>query len=75
MAGAVSITVTKVKRLLNVREASDYCGVPVEQLNVQPVTMPGGKKLYDVVDLNDRIEALKGAPGATDDDVLGRLGP
>jgi hypothetical protein len=66
------------RRMLNPREAADYCGLSLKRFpaecTVTPIEMPTGAKLYDIHDLDAWIDALKGgrAPGA-DDEILGRL--
>lgn len=62
------------RRMLTVREAADYCGVPAKQLPVTPVEMPGGKRLYDVRDLDEYLDGLKLGQPSSDDEIVGRLG-
>jgi len=59
--------------MLAAREAAEYCGLPVKQLPVRPVEMPGGKVLYDIRDLDRWLDALKdGAPDDADE-IIGKL--
>ncbi|WP_320188252.1 hypothetical protein RMS29_001760 [Agrobacterium rosae] len=66
------------RRMLTLREAADYCGLPVKRFpvdcHVTPIAMPSGGKVYDMRDLDDFIDALKGGESAGDDAIIARLG-
>ena len=65
-------------RMLNKREAAEYCKIPQNRLStdcsVTPIEMPNGSKAYDVRDLDDWIDQLKGGDTSTHDAILDRLG-
>lgn len=66
------------RRMLPVRDAAEYVGIPVKRFarecNVSPVSMPSGTLLYDMRDLDAWIDSLKSGAGDLDDDIVGRLG-
>lgn len=66
------------RRMLTERDAADYCGLPVKHFRsdcaVAPVTMPRGKLLYDIRDLDSWIDSLKGGAPDDDDSIINRLG-
>jgi len=73
MASATLNLRVSPRRMLAAREAAEYCGLPVKQLPVRPVEMPGGKVLYDIRDLDRWLDALKdGAPDDADE-IIGKL--
>lgn len=76
MASATLNIKVAPRRMLNSKEAAEYCGLPSKRFpiacQVAPVCMPDGAKLYDMRDLDRWIDALK--DGATsDDDIIGKL--
>lgn len=60
--------------MLTKREAGEYCGLPADRLPIAPVEMPGGRRLYDIRDLDEYLDGLKLAQPSSDDEILGRLG-
>lgn len=66
------------RRMLQPREAADYCGIPtkrfVVECTVSPVAMPHGAKLYDMQDLDTWIDSLKTGQACSDDDLIRQLG-
>lgn len=70
---------THLRRMLTKREAAIYCGVPINRfpaaVSVPPISMPHGKMLYDIKDLDNWLDRLKtGAPNDADEDILSKLG-
>jgi hypothetical protein len=65
------------RRMLSAGEAASYCGLPLKRFptecNVTPVAMPGGRKLYDIRELDTWLDALKGGAGENDNEILDRL--
>lgn len=65
-------------RMLSLKMAADYLGIPQKRFPVTcpvtPVAMPGDVKLYDVRDLDKWLDELKGGADAADDDIIGKLG-
>ena len=59
------------RRMLSEREAADYCGLPFKAFRVGcPVTsiqMPGGRRAFDMRDLDDWLDNLKGGITSGDD--------
>ncbi len=66
------------RRMLNLREAADYCGVSRKQFTmlsgIAPVAMPHGHKLYDIKDLDAWLDALKNNAPDGHEAILARLG-
>lgn len=66
------------RRMLQAREAAEYCGIPtkrfVAECTVSPVAMPHGAKLYDMQDLDTWIDSLKSGQACSDDDLIRQLG-
>jgi hypothetical protein len=69
---------TSPRRMLNVREAAEYCGLPAKRFpldcQIAPVQMPSGGRLYDMRDLDVWIESLKSEEPNSDDAILRKLG-
>lgn len=65
-------------RMLSLKMASDYLGIPQKRFcstcPVVPVAMPGDVKLYDIRDLDKWLDDIKGGLDSTDDDIIGKLG-
>jgi hypothetical protein len=65
------------RRMLSGGEAAAYCGLPAKQFpavcNVSPIVMPGGRKLYDLQELDTWFDHLKNGASESDHDILGRL--
>ena len=66
------------RRMLSAREAADYCGLPLKKFpmacKVAPVQLPGVDVRYDIRDLDQWIDGLKGDTPNDDDDIIGKLG-
>lgn len=66
------------RRMLSLREAGDYCGIPAKKLSavtgIAPVEMPQGEKLYDIKDLDAWLDGLKNSALDSNAAILGRLG-
>jgi hypothetical protein len=65
------------RRMLSAAEAADYIGLPMRRLKVDcsvaPMSMPGGRLLYDLKDLDTWLDNLKDGTSDGDDDIIGRL--
>jgi hypothetical protein len=65
------------RRMLTAREAAEYCGLPAKKFpavcRVAPVALPGDELRYDMRDLDDWLDGLKGG-APNDDDIIGKLG-
>lgn len=65
------------RRMLSASEAATYCGLPLKRFPVEcgvtPVAMPGGRKLYDIRELDTWLDELKGGTAENDNDILDRL--
>lgn len=65
------------RRMLSLREAADYCGIPAKRFlvtGISPVDMPHGQKLYDIKDLDSWLDGIKNKALHSDDAIIGRLG-
>ena len=66
------------RHMLTLKEAADYCGLPVRKFpidcHVKPVAMPSGGKVYDMRDLDAFIESIKGGDASSDDAIIAKLG-
>ncbi|WP_367727778.1 hypothetical protein [Agrobacterium radiobacter] len=65
-------------RMLSLKMAADYLGIPQKRFPVTcpvtPVALPGDVKLYDVRDLDKWLDELKVGLGDDDDDIISKLG-
>lgn len=65
------------RRMLSYGEAARYCGLPAKRFplecGVAPVAMPGGRKMYDMRDLDLWIDGMKQGVADNDNDILNRL--
>lgn len=65
------------RRMLPLRDAAEYIGVPAKRLAgmcpVTPIGMPDGSKLYDMRDLDAWLDSLKTGDAGGDDELIGRL--
>jgi hypothetical protein len=65
------------RRMLSLREASDYCGITAKKFpaftGISPVAMPGNKYLYDIKDLDRWLDNLKTNAPNSREAILGRL--
>lgn len=66
------------RRMLTLREAGEYVGIPAKRFpgacSVRPVAMPDGSRLYDMHDLDTWLDSLKSGAPDSDDEILGKLG-
>lgn len=77
MASAtLNIKVTP-RRMLTAGEAATYCGIPARRFaldcGLQPTEMPGGRKLYDMREIDAWLDGLKDGTGSSDSDIVERL--
>lgn len=77
MASATLNIKISPRRMLSSGEAAAYCGLPSKQFpvicNVAPVLMPGGRRLYDLQELDIWLDGFKSGASESDHDILGRL--
>lgn len=77
MASATLNIKVSPRRMLQLKEAAEYCGIPFKRFPVEctviPVAMPSGEKRYDMQDLDMWIDSLKSGTSSDDDAILGRL--
>ena len=77
MASATLNIKVSPRRMLTTKEAADYCGLSPKRFplacTIVPVAMPGGAKLYDIRDLDVRIDGLKDDADNDDDMIVKRL--
>ncbi|PDT85780.1 hypothetical protein [Sinorhizobium sp. BJ1] len=75
-SGTIKVVLPQ-RRMLSLKEAAQYCGLPVKRFAAQravpPIAMPTGDELYDIRDLDEWLDALKHGATDSDDDILGRL--
>lgn len=78
MASATLNIKVSPRRMLDAREAAEYCGITAKRFpvscNVTPIAMPSGELRFDIRDLDAWLDGLKGGNVAADDDILGKLG-
>jgi predicted HTH domain antitoxin len=64
-------------RMVSLRQAADYVGLPLKRFprlcSVRPIEMPESEKRYDVRDLDKWLDQLKVGDNDTDADILERL--
>jgi hypothetical protein len=65
------------RRMLTAKEAAIYCGVSGGNFGsvcmCPQVLMPGGKKLYDIKDLDCWLDSIKTNAPDSNEAILGRL--
>ncbi|MGA1831540.1 hypothetical protein [Rhizobium wenxiniae] len=65
-------------RMMSIKQAADYVGLPLRRFpricTVQPVALPESEERYDIRDLDRWIDQIKLGSADTDADILGRLG-
>ena len=65
------------RRMLSEREADEYVALPLavfrSDCTVAAVLMPRGKRLFDMQDLDQWIDNLKGGVANTYEDILRKL--
>jgi hypothetical protein len=78
----MSNTVLNIKviqpRMLSLKLAADYVGIPQKRFTLScpviPIAMPDDVRLYDVRDLDGWLDQLKSGNDAADDDLIAKLG-
>ena len=64
-------------RMISVKQAADYVGIPLKRFpricTVDPVAMPESQERYDIRDLDQWLDELKAGTADTDADILERL--
>lgn len=77
MASATLNIKVSPRRMLSIREAGEYVGIPPKRFHgscsVRPVVMPDGSQLYDMRDLDAWVDGLKSGTPDSDDEILGKL--
>ncbi|MGF9562938.1 hypothetical protein AAIH70_05450 [Neorhizobium sp. BT27B] len=65
-------------RMISLKQAADYVGLPLKRFpricSVRPVEMPESEKRYDIRDLDQWLDQLKAGDTEADQDILERLG-
>ncbi|TCR02191.1 hypothetical protein [Neorhizobium sp. JUb45] len=65
-------------RMISLKQAADYVGLPLKRFpricSVRPVEIPESEKRYDIRDLDQWIDQLKAGDTEADQDILERLG-
>lgn len=65
-------------RMMSVRQAADYVGIPLKRFSrvcsVRPVAIAEGDERYDVRDLDQWLDNLKAGHADADAEIVGRLG-
>ncbi|MCB1503113.1 MAG: hypothetical protein KDK07_25600 [Bauldia sp.] len=64
--------------MLSKAEAASYCGLGARRFEaecpVRPVELPGGARVFDMVDLDKWIDTIKGAAEDDTAAIIARLG-
>lgn len=64
-------------RMISLKQAADYVGLPLKRFpricSVRPVEMPESEKRYDIRDLDQWLDQLKEGDTEADQDILERL--
>lgn len=78
MAGATLNIRVVQPRMMSLKQAAEYVGVPQGRFPatcpVSPVALPGDIRLYDVRDLDDWLDLCKAGSVDSDDAILDKLG-
>ena len=78
MASATLNIKVSPRRMLSEREAAEYCGLQTKSFRIDcpvlPVTLPGGRQMFDLRDLDQWLDDLKGGQLSDDDSIVARLG-
>lgn len=65
-------------RMLSLKLAADYVGIPQSRFTVScpvtPIAMPNDTRLYDVRDLDGWLDRLKNSSEVADEHLIGKLG-
>lgn len=74
---SIKLTISP-RRMLDGKEAAEYCGLPSRHFSkmctVTPVAMPNGDRRWDMQDLDLWINALKAGNTDDDDQLIEKLG-
>ena len=66
------------RRMLGRSEAAAYCALPAKRFESEcpcrPVELPGGRKAWDVHDLDRWLDGLKPGDAADLEAIVGKLG-
>lgn len=77
MANAMLNILVVQPRMISVKQAADYVGIPLKRFpricTVDPVAMPENQERYDIRDLDRWLDQLKAGNADTDADILERL--
>ena len=64
-------------RMMSVKQAADYVGLPLRRFSkictVDPVAMPESEERYDIRDLDQWLDQIKSGKADTDAEILERL--
>jgi hypothetical protein len=64
-------------RMMSLRQAADYVGLPLKRFprlcTVSPIALPENEKRYDIRDLDEWLDQLKVGDANSDADILDRL--
>lgn len=64
-------------RMISLKQAADYVGLPLKRFpricSVRPVEMPESEKRYDIRDLDKWLDQIKAGDTEADHDILERL--
>jgi hypothetical protein len=65
-------------RMMSIRQAADYVGLPLRRFpricTVRPIAMPESEERYDIRDLDRWLDQIKAGNAETDAAIIGRLG-
>jgi hypothetical protein len=65
-------------RMMSIKQAADYVGLPLRRFpricNVRPVSLPESEERYDIRDLDLWLDQIKAGGADTDAEILERLG-
>lgn len=65
-------------RMMSIRQAADYIGIPVKRFNricsVRPIALAEGDERYDIRDLDQWLDLLKAGHPDPDNEIVERLG-
>lgn len=65
-------------RMMSIKQAADYVGLPIKRFpricTVRPVAIPECEERYDIRDLDRWLDQIKAGSADTDAEILERLG-
>jgi hypothetical protein len=65
-------------RMMSIKQAADYVGLPLKRFprvcSVRPIAMPESEERYDIRDLDLWLDQVKAGNAGTDAEILERLG-